>query len=155
MIKGILRIAFAIAAHAAMAADSSVPPFAKGDLVAFAGDSITSGGTYHKYILTYWTTRHPQLGVRIRNKGIGKKSREEIASMISGLLEESTHSNNKAMIRRCTTYLADFPQESALDQTILDLEAKIAASPQPQRMKVSIESTAPPSPAAPPSAAKP
>ncbi len=44
--------------------------FEKGDLVAFAGDSITSGGTCHKYILTYWTTRHPELGVRFRNKGI-------------------------------------------------------------------------------------
>ena len=70
MLKKILPIAFAIAAHAVMAADSSIPPFAKGDLVAFAGDSITSGGTYHKYILTYWTTRHPELGVRFRNKGI-------------------------------------------------------------------------------------
>ena len=45
-------------------------PFEKGDLVAFAGDSITSGGTYHKYIFTYWTTRYPELGVRFRNKGI-------------------------------------------------------------------------------------
>jgi lysophospholipase L1-like esterase len=70
MIRKTLRIAFAIAAHAAMATDSSVPPFAKGDLVAFAGDSITSGGTYHKYIFTYWTTRYPELGVRFRNKGI-------------------------------------------------------------------------------------
>jgi len=70
MIKNILKIAFAFAAHAAMAADSSIPPFAKGDLVAFAGDSITSGGTYHKYIFTYWATRHPELGVRFRNKGI-------------------------------------------------------------------------------------
>jgi lysophospholipase L1-like esterase len=70
MIKNILHIAFAFAAHAAMAADSSIPRFAKGDLVAFAGDSITSGGTYHKYIFTYWATRHPELGVRFRNKGI-------------------------------------------------------------------------------------
>lgn len=70
MIKKILPIAFAVAAHAVMAADSSIPPFAKGDLVAFAGDSITSGGTYHKFIFTYWTTRHPELGVRFRNKGI-------------------------------------------------------------------------------------
>lgn len=68
--RKILQLAFVIAAHAAMAADSSVPPFQKGDLVAFAGDSITSGGTYHKYILTYWTTRHAELGVRFRNKGI-------------------------------------------------------------------------------------
>ncbi len=70
MIKKVLPVAFAIAAHAVMAADSSIPPFERGDLVAFAGDSITSGGTYHKYILTYWTTRHPELGVRLRNKGI-------------------------------------------------------------------------------------
>lgn len=49
---------------------SSVARFEKGDLVAFAGDSITSGGTYHKYIFTYWTTRYPEVGVRFRNKGI-------------------------------------------------------------------------------------
>lgn len=49
---------------------AAVPRFEKGDLVAFAGDSITSGGTYHKYIFTYWTTRYPELGVRFRNKGI-------------------------------------------------------------------------------------
>ena len=50
--------------------EPAVPRFEKGDLVAFAGDSITSGGTYHKYIFTYWATRYPELGVRFRNKGI-------------------------------------------------------------------------------------
>ena len=55
---------------AAPTSGSAVPRFEKGDLVAFAGDSITSGGTYHKYIFTYWTTRYPELGVRFRNKGI-------------------------------------------------------------------------------------
>ena len=55
---------------AAPTSGSAVAPFEKGDLVAFAGDSITSGGTYHKYIFTYWTTRYPELGVRFRNKGI-------------------------------------------------------------------------------------
>jgi len=33
--------------------DSSVAPFAKGDCVAFLGDSITCGGQYHKFIFTY------------------------------------------------------------------------------------------------------
>ncbi len=66
----ILVFALAFAMQAVVASESSVPPFAKDDLVAFAGDSITSGGTYHKYIFTYWVTRHPELGVRFRNKGI-------------------------------------------------------------------------------------
>lgn len=57
-------------ANVAPTSEAAVAPFEKDDLVAFAGDSITSGGTYHKYILTYWTTRHPELGVRFRNKGI-------------------------------------------------------------------------------------
>jgi len=58
------------AANTSRNSKSSVAPFEKGDLVAFAGDSITSGGTYHKYIFTYWATRYPELGVRLRNKGI-------------------------------------------------------------------------------------
>ena len=68
--RKILSLALAIAFQAAAASESSIPPFAQGDLVAFAGDSITSGGTYHKYIFTYWVTRHPELEVRFRNKGI-------------------------------------------------------------------------------------
>ena len=63
--------AFAEAAgNVAPTPEPTVPRFEKGDLVAFAGDSITSGGTYHKYIFTYWATRYPELGVRFRNKGI-------------------------------------------------------------------------------------
>ena len=57
-------------ANAAPSPEPAVAPFEKGDLVAFAGDSITSGGTYHKYIFSYWATRYPELGVRFRNKGI-------------------------------------------------------------------------------------
>ncbi len=45
---------------------TAVVRFEKGDQVAFAGDSITSGGTYHKYIFTYWATRYPELRVRFR-----------------------------------------------------------------------------------------
>jgi lysophospholipase L1-like esterase len=59
-----------VVGNAAPVPGPSVPRFEKGDLVAFAGDSITSGGTYHKYIFTYWATRYPELGVRFRNKGI-------------------------------------------------------------------------------------
>jgi lysophospholipase L1-like esterase len=58
------------AGNVAPTPEPAVPRFEKGDLVAFAGDSITSGGTYHKYIFTYWATRYPELGVRFRNKGI-------------------------------------------------------------------------------------
>ena len=60
----------ALAATAFAGEPANVARFEKGDLVAFAGDSITSGGTYHKYIFTYWATRYPELGVRFRNKGI-------------------------------------------------------------------------------------
>ena len=96
MIKKILPVAFAITAHAVMASDSSIPPFEKGDLVAFAGDSITSGGTYHKYILTYWTTRHPELGVRLRNKGIFSDFvRGGIARLDTDILKEKP---NKVVI---------------------------------------------------------
>ena len=59
-----------VAGNVAPTPEPAVPRFEKGDLVAFAGDSITSGGTYHKYIFTYWATRYPELGVRLRNKGI-------------------------------------------------------------------------------------
>lgn len=122
MIKGILRIAFAIAAHAAMAADSSVPPFAKGDLVAFAGDSITSGGTYHKYILTYWTTRHPELGVRIRNKGIFSDFvRGAIARLDNDILKEKPNKvvidfgmNDSGASYRMDLFGMDHPDETVL-----------------------------------------
>ncbi len=96
MIKKILKIALAIVAHAAMASESSVPSFEKGDLVAFAGDSITSGGTYHKFILTYWATRHPELGVRFRNKGIFSDfARGGIGRLDSDILKEKP---NKVVI---------------------------------------------------------
>jgi lysophospholipase L1-like esterase len=63
------------------------------------------------------------------------------------VLEESTQKNDKAMIKRCTTYLADFPQESAFDQAILDLESKIASTAEPRPIKVSIEPVPAPQPA--------
>lgn len=69
---------------------------------------------------------------------IGKKPREEVASKILRLLEEATKNHNKALIERCTTYLKDFPQESAFDQAILDLEAKIEAAALPRLIKINL-----------------
>jgi lysophospholipase L1-like esterase len=124
MIKRFLPLAFAIAAHAAVAADPSVPPFAKGDLVAFAGDSITSGGTYHKYILTYWTTRHPELGVRIRNKGIFSDFvRGAIARLDNDILKEKSNKvvisfgmNDSGASYRLDLFGMDQPDETVLQK---------------------------------------
>ena len=48
-----------------------VARFADGERVAFFGDSITHGGSYHNYLQLYWSTRHPGSGVRLLNCGIG------------------------------------------------------------------------------------
>ena len=45
--------------------------FADGERVAFFGDSITHGGSYHSYLQLYWNTRYPGSGVRLLNCGIG------------------------------------------------------------------------------------
>ena len=48
----------------------TIKPFVNGDRIAFLGDSITCGGTYHKFIFTYWVTRHPSVKISYFNKGI-------------------------------------------------------------------------------------
>ena len=124
MFKKILPIAITIAAHAAMASDSSVPPFEKGDLVAFAGDSITSGGTFHKYILTYWTTRHPEVGVRFRNKGIFSDfTRGGIARLDTDILKEKPNKvvihfgmNDSGASYRQDLFGMDQPDETVLQK---------------------------------------
>jgi len=56
--------------YASLIPPGTVKPFADGDRIAFLGDSITSGGKYHKYIYTYWVTRHPNTKITYVNKGI-------------------------------------------------------------------------------------
>lgn len=56
--------------NASVIPPGTVKPFVEGDRIAFLGDSITSGGTYHKYIYTYWITRHPNIKITQMNKGI-------------------------------------------------------------------------------------
>jgi lysophospholipase L1-like esterase len=56
--------------YASMIPPGTVKPFTDGDRIAFLGDSITSGGKYHKYIYTYWVTRHPNAKITYVNKGI-------------------------------------------------------------------------------------
>ena len=56
--------------YASIIPPGTVKPFVEGDRIAFLGDSITSGGTYHKYIYTYWVTHHPEVKITYVNKGI-------------------------------------------------------------------------------------
>lgn len=56
--------------YASVIPAGTVKPFADGDRIAFLGDSITSGGKYHKYIYTYWVTHHPGIRITCVNKGI-------------------------------------------------------------------------------------
>ena len=131
MIKNLLLIAFTIAAHAAMAVDSSIPSFEKGDLVAFAGDSITSGGTYHKYILTYWTTRHPELGVRFRNKGIFSDFvRGGIARRDTDILKEKPNkvTINFGMNDSGASYRQDLYSMSDPDEAVLQKRREAVAA---------------------------
>ncbi len=58
----------------------SAQPFTAGDNVAFVGDSITHGGTYHSIVTLFYATRFPDRPVRSYNAGIGG----DRASMIMG-----------------------------------------------------------------------
>ena len=59
----------------------TIAPFEAGDVIAYLGDSITCGGTYHKYIHTYWITRYPDTRLRYVNKGIFSDFRPEADSL--------------------------------------------------------------------------
>ena len=48
-----------------------VARFADGERVAFFGDSITHGGSYHSVLQLFWSLRHPGSDVRLLNCGIG------------------------------------------------------------------------------------
>ena len=48
-----------------------VARFADGERVAFFGDSITHGGSYHSMLQLFWSLRHPGSDVRLMNCGIG------------------------------------------------------------------------------------
>lgn len=45
--------------------------FKDGDRVAFIGDSITHGGTYHRFLADYYLTRFPRADIRLINCGSG------------------------------------------------------------------------------------
>lgn len=58
-----------------VASAQTVPQFQDGDRVAFVGDSITHGGSYHSYVYLYYLTRFPEREFRIWNKGVsGEKA---------------------------------------------------------------------------------
>lgn len=48
-----------------------VKPFAKGDKVVFAGNSITEAGLYENYIWLYYITHFPETRLQVFNGGIG------------------------------------------------------------------------------------
>jgi endoglucanase len=52
------------------AAPETVPPFNNGDVVAFIGDSITHGGSYHADIFLFYATRFPDKKFKYYNCGI-------------------------------------------------------------------------------------
>ncbi|MGE4490529.1 MAG: SGNH/GDSL hydrolase family protein [Kiritimatiellales bacterium] len=52
------------------ASPETVPPFNNGDTVAFIGDSITHGGSYHANIFLFYATRFPDRKFKYYNCGI-------------------------------------------------------------------------------------
>lgn len=52
-------------------AQSAIPAFKAGDVVALVGDSITHGGHYHSYIWLYYMTRFPGMPLTLINCGVG------------------------------------------------------------------------------------
>ena len=61
---------FAAAALGA-AASASAAMFKDGDRVVFFGDSITAGGSYHRFLSDYYLTRCPDADIRFFNAGVG------------------------------------------------------------------------------------
>lgn len=70
LLAGVSLPAVELPNYASVIPPGTVKPFVEGDRIAFLGDSITSGGTYHKDIYTYWITRHPTIKIKQMNKGI-------------------------------------------------------------------------------------
>lgn len=58
-------------ALAPVSAQSAIPAFRPGEVVALVGDSITHGGHYHSYIWLYYMTRFPGMPVTLINCGVG------------------------------------------------------------------------------------
>ena len=54
-----------------LAAQTAIPVFRPGEVVALVGDSITHGGHYHSYIWLYYMTRFPGMPVTLINCGVG------------------------------------------------------------------------------------
>jgi len=71
-----------------------IPPFKKGDRVAFVGNSITHGGRYHQYIWLYYMTRFPDMPITILNAGIGG----EIAEQMNKRLETDVYTKKPTII---------------------------------------------------------
>ena len=59
-------------------AQSSIPPFKKGERVIFVGNSITHGGHYHSFVWLYYMTRFPDKPITVMNAGIGGESAWDI-----------------------------------------------------------------------------
>ena len=109
---------------------ASVAPFARGDRIAFLGDSITNGGQYHKYIFTYWATRHPEMGIRYVNKGVHSDFvRGGIGRLEFDVLKEKPNKIviNYGMNDSGASYREDLFGMEHPDATVLETRAKEVA----------------------------
>lgn len=66
-----LTFIFALAITTPITAQTAPKPFADGDTVCFLGDSITHGGSYHRFIELFYVSRQPEKKINIINCGIG------------------------------------------------------------------------------------
>lgn len=75
-----------------LALSLSAKPFKANERVAFIGDSITHGGSYHTLIQTFYATRYPELNVLCFNVGISGDNAQggyQRASAVGGGIWES------------------------------------------------------------------
>jgi lysophospholipase L1-like esterase len=66
-----LTFIFAFAITTPVTAQTVPKPFADGDTVCFLGDSITHGGSYHRFIELFYVSSQPEKKINIINCGIG------------------------------------------------------------------------------------
>ena len=77
-IKVFLLLLLVCISYGSLQAQSSLPPFKKGERVVFVGNSITHGGHYHSFIWLYYMTRFPSKPITVINAGIGGESAWDI-----------------------------------------------------------------------------
>ena len=71
MTRKLPLICFLILASLISSAQKAPEPFANGDRIVFAGNSITENGFYETYIWLYYITHFPERKIEVLNGGIG------------------------------------------------------------------------------------